>query len=625
MMSAIAGMYHRDGSPAQAESLAAISRRLVSIGPDGEQFAAHGPVAMAYRPFETRQRNRPIEALAVGSDGSLIAFDGRLDNGNDIQRTIAASNPADSDPQLVLMAYREQGLQGLAKCLGDFALALWEPDARTIVLYCDGMGRRPLYYRVTREAVMWASSARALVEGAGLSMTLDEEHIADFLCNLVSARSPFASLSRLPGGHALVAGPDRAEVVRCWSFDPARSIRYRDDRDYEHHFSELFQAAVACRLATDGPVFSELSGGLDSGSVTCVASHLIDRGAVPCPALRTVSYSYDLSPSSDERSYMQVVETYLGRSSLHILESEHDLITPIPASVRPDSPTNGLCMLAQNDRVAGEMQLAGSRVILSGLGGDQVLWSQPNIAVLLADLLIDRRFGAMLREAVRWSRFLKLPLTQLLAEAGEIARCKQYPEKVLASWLDPSFVARSDYRARRRRLTPEAAAFRLPTEALQCQAMLSAMRPFALEPCLTSGYVDRRYPFLDRRVAEFALAVPVDQKVRLGESRSILRRALKGLVPDAVLQRRTKAGPSEAFMRALIRQRHWLTTLLRDPRVCAHGIVDRAGLHSALNRVTHGHASDQSLLIRCLSLELWLRTLEERSPISEAAAPPGWR
>jgi asparagine synthetase B (glutamine-hydrolysing) len=113
--------------------------------------------------------------------------------------------------------------------------------------------------------------------------------------------------------------------------------------------------------------------------------------------------------------------------------------------------------------------------------------------------------------------------------------------------------------------------------------------------------------------------------VRLGESRSILRRALKGLVPDAVLQRRTKAGPSGAFMRALNRQRHWVTSLLRDPRVCAHGIVDRAALHSAVHRATHGDPSAQPLVIRCISLELWLRTLEERYFVSGATAPPGWR
>jgi len=624
-MSAIAGVYCRDGSAAGTERLAAVSRRLVSMGPDGEQVAASGPVAMAHRLFRTYSTGSSDESLAVGTDGALVTFDGSLHNADDVRRAVTAQH-THSDPQLVRAAYRQYGLKGLAGCVGDFALALWEATTRTLVLCCDGLGRRPLFYRITRETVLWASSARALVEGAGLSTALDEEHIADFLANVTSGRSPFAAVTRLQGGHALIVGPSRAEVVRYWSFDPTRSIRYRDDRDYEQHFVELFQAAVACRLDTIGPAFAELSGGLDSGSVTCVASRLVDRNVVPCPALRTVSYVYDCSRSADERPFIQAVELFIGRRGLHILESEHALIDPAHVSGRPEWPSNGLCMLAQANRVTAEMRLTGSRVLLSGLGGDHVLWSQPNVAVILADLLVDRRFGALLRDALRWSRFLKLPVTQLLAEAGQIARYKQYRERVAgAGWLTPGFVTRTHFRDRKRQLQPEAAAFGLPTQALQCQAILSAMRPYALEPCSTIGYVDRRYPFLDRRVAEFALAIPVDQKVRLGESRSILRRALRGQVPDTVLHRRTKAGPDEAFIRALSRERHSLTALFRDPRVCAYGIVDHGALHAAVTRATHGGSSDHPLLIRTLSLELWLRTLDEPSSASEATAPPGWR
>jgi asparagine synthase (glutamine-hydrolysing) len=163
-MSAIAGIYHRDGSPAHAESIAAISRRLAPLGPDGEHFASSGPVAMAHRPFETYHRARHIDASAphfeFGSDGTLIAFDGRLDNASEVERAIATPRPAGSHEQLILAVYRQRGLEGLALCVGDFALALWDPNARTLVLCCDGLGRRPLYYRVTASTVLWASSAR---------------------------------------------------------------------------------------------------------------------------------------------------------------------------------------------------------------------------------------------------------------------------------------------------------------------------------------------------------------------------------------------------------------------------------------------------------------------------------
>ncbi len=625
-MSAIAGVFHRDGRASCAADLAVMTRGLAHWGNDAPVFAASGPVAMSYVPFHV-QRLPSSASPAKFSDGTLVAVNGRLDNATQIrQALVSARRPSDDIASLFVSVHRDRGLAGFATCIGDFAVALWVPAQQSLILCCDGLGRRPLFYRISGGTLMWASSPRALAESVGVTSKLDEQYLAEFLSNRRPTRSPFAEICQLSGGQAIVATSTTIQIVRYWSFDPNRTVRHNDDRDYEHEFADLFNVSVACRMASDRPVFAELSGGLDSSAVSSVAHNLIACDKVPAPSLSTISYVYDRSQTADERHYMRIVEAHIGQQTIEVLESEHPFLTEIPQTMRPDWPSNELWAVGQNDQVVKHMNAVGARVLLSGVGGDQVFWSEPDVSLLLADFITDRQWGRFAGELATWSRVVKRPATQLVRSAFDYAlRRRRRATVVTPRWLNRGFVERTDLSRLLRRLTAEADAFRLPTAALQCQAILGAMRPFALESCSSIGYVDRRYPFLDRRLAEYALAIPVEQKLRITESRSILRRGLKGVVPDAILQRRSKAGPGEAFIRALIRARGRIQAMLREPRVSDIGLVERTALQSAVTRAIHGDSSDQLFLARTLALELWLRTFDSRVVTSTAAAPPGWR
>src|SRR5262249_23630262 len=157
-----------------------------------------------------------------------------------------------------LDSYRAFGVAGFAHLVGDFAVAIWDPSRVRLLLVRDHLGRRPLYYHVTRERVIWSSRARPLLDAAALSAAIDEAYIATFVANQPSERTPFRDVEIVPAGHALVVDEETAAIERYWSFDPARQIRYRSDGEYEEHFVELFREAVACRLPADGAVFCEL-------------------------------------------------------------------------------------------------------------------------------------------------------------------------------------------------------------------------------------------------------------------------------------------------------------------------------------------------------------------------------
>ena len=193
----------------------------------------------------------------------------------------------------------------------------------------------------------------------------------------------------------------------------------------------------------------------------------------------------------------------------------------------------------------------------------------------------------------------------------------------LKGWYDPGFVKRTNLTNRIRGMADDLG-FRLPSASLGYSLLRQTMRIFALERSLSNYHVDVRYPFLDRRLFEFALAIPFDQKVRSQETRSVVRRALKGMIPEEIRLRTTKAGPDEAFYRAIAREWPTLSRMCRDLRAADYGFVDAQRFTEALGRARHGETKSTVLLAATIALEFWLRSLEtkifsEKAPQFEVA------
>ncbi|WP_420125455.1 asparagine synthetase B family protein [Longimicrobium sp.] len=629
-MSALAGVCSRRGAPLPDGALERMCRGMEWLGPDGEHAARTPPVAMAVRPFHTAPGAPAAQPLRA-ADGSLIAFAGRVDNAAEVAADQGAESRAVAAGALALAAYRRWGVEGFGRLVGDFALALWDAPAARLVLAVDALGRVPLYYHPGAEHLFWASRARPLVDGAGLAGTVDEDFLANFLANRPSTGSAFRDVSQLPGAHALVMEGGRAELRRYWSFDTSRRVRYATDAEYEAHFRALFDQAVACRMDTGGPVWCELSGGVDSTTILFTAERLVAEGRVSAPAVRTASYVFDRAASSDERAWIRLAEERLGRAGLHLSEDACPILAPLPPGFRPDLPTNQLCYVARQDRLAQAMADDGARVVLSGIGGDQLFWSEPPEALVLADLAAERRLGEMLRACATWSRALHWPFLKTLWVGGCFpllparwqARLQRF--NPMGEWLDPAFVRRTGL-GERLLGSRDDQGFDVPSASLQYAMVRQTMRSYALERTHHAPRVEARYPYLDRRLVEFALAIPLEQKVRPGETRSIVRRAFRGAIPDTLRRRAGKSGPTEAFQRAIIREWPRLSALFRDSRAAALGVIDAPAFVAALGRVRHGMVVNPAQMHRTISLELWLRTLDARAgsapaPVEEAQPP----
>jgi asparagine synthase (glutamine-hydrolysing) len=622
-MSALGGLFSRCGAPIPRDLLGKLSNHLEVMGPDGEHIFFAPAAAFLYRPFHTRAESLALQPLQSRS-GLVLILDGRLDNGGDLNRTLGLTFPnVPPATEIVLAAYERWGLEAFQHLIGDFALALWDANLQRLVLAVDSVGLRPLFYTLDDNFLVWASRARALHTCYRPGAKLNDDFFAAFLTNNPSAHSPFVGIEAVPAAHVLVVDARSAMLRRYWSFDPGASLSYTRDEDYEDHFREVFATAVECRLTSQGSVFAELSGGLDSSSIVAVADQLMARKPSLTTALHTVSFTFDGSASSDERCYIHAMEEQRRRSGLHISEQSHPILVQPLESCVPDAPTNQLCFVARQDFLAARMAELGSRVLLSGLAGDALFWGElPTPPLYLADLVCNGRFDELGREARALSRETREPLLKLLWQGafapsfrGRAHRSTFAPQTGL--WLHQNFVRRTGLEERRFGM-PDDLGFPLPSQSLQYSLIRQSVRIYALERCLSHGYLEMRYPFLDRRLLAFALALPTDQKIRLAETRSIVRRALIGVLPEAIRQRRDKAGPAEAFLRALNPAWGWISRLLPDLRCVDLGFIDGDRFRASLNLARHGLINNLVQLMRTIALELWLRSLERDSTVATA-------
>src|SRR6185312_5479858 len=214
------------------------------------------------------------------------------------------------------------GTAGLVQLIGDWSLVI--RDSMTTILASDYAGVRPLYYHVQDGRVQWSNRLQSLVEETGIT-DLDEQYIAGFLTlGGCANRTPYKDIYSVPPGHAVCVSSKGTSIRRFWSMPTGDTIHYQNERRYEEELRSLFREAVAVRLHSESPILAELSGGLDSSSVVCMAQHLIRSGAVSAPKLETVSFTWQ---NSLDEPFVREVESHCGIQGARISTRHVPLVT----------------------------------------------------------------------------------------------------------------------------------------------------------------------------------------------------------------------------------------------------------------------------------------------------------
>lgn len=614
-MSGIAGSCRRDGVVLPNDLAGPLTRGIAQCGRDGTSTVVSDTAVLVHTLFHTGLSHRRTSRLHRDAYGRVVAWDGRIDNRDELLRAYDLDTNA-ADEEIVAALVARSG-PAFEKVIGDFAAAVWDPSSRTLILARDPFGSRPLYYHASAERVLWSTTIATLLDPhLGIDDAIDEQYLGGYLTASVRPdETPFRAIRLVPPGCSLTFTPSGQSRRRFWSLESLPDVRLRSDADYEERLLELFRDSVRARMQTDAPVVAELSGGLDSSSIVCTADALLRERAVPAKKLSTISYVFDDSPVSDERVYIDPVECKTGRPAFHLREEDHRILSLLGEIDSPLSPTPELCFAARHRHVKKTMDHLGARVLLRGTGGDQVLWGEVDLYEPY-DHFVSWNFPAVHRSLRAWARAVGVPYLELLRQSvlrpflASFLSSAAVNERRIPKWLSPSFVADAGIRDRVT-LLPKYPGLR-PSSRAQASMIDSMVTYFSLGYFLDDGTIEVSYPFVDRRFMEFCFGIPLEQKLRPEATRAVLRRAMRDLLPPEIAARRTKGGPDQAIHHAMAREYRALRALFEDSRAAAHGLIERETFLSALDRARHGVNINTPALLRIISVECWLRVLEKR-------------
>jgi asparagine synthase (glutamine-hydrolysing) len=555
---------------------------------------------------------------------TLVA-DARIDNRDELLPQLRISQRDISDEDLILHAYERWGEGCAERLLGDFAFIIH--DARGDRIFCarDHVGVKPLYYYHAGNIFAAATEIKGLLAVPGIPRQPNEVWIGDYLAGIFNdtAGTFYRDILRLPPAHTLTITRDGARLHRYAALDPDREIRYSSDADYAEAFRELFVEAVRCRLGDRASVGAALSGGLDSSSVACVARDLLAAGGGgPLP---TFSVIFEEMKECDERSFIDAV-TAGGGMVPHFIHGERVSPLPDPELLlhhleEPFYAPNLFLHWAMY-RSAREQ---GVRIWLDGLDGDTTVSHGMAFLIELARMgrllrlggevraLAARRPGGSSMRLLRQSVINPLILSPLRArwhrmqggdrmEWGSRGINVEFARRI---GLRERFAALGGGGGRSPRTLREDHLRRLEwgLHTFLLEALGRAAATFGVEP---------RYPFYDRRLIEFCLALPPDQKLGNGWTRAILRRAMEGILPPAVQWRVGKGNPGPNFFKSL---RHYEAASLREiiverPELIAP-YVDLPALRGMYDRYMGSQTRPEEILEiwKALTLGVWLREL----------------
>jgi asparagine synthase (glutamine-hydrolysing) len=613
-MSGIAGLVRFDGRPVSRHELDRVASALGRYGPDRSDIMVRDTIAlvrvlMRMTP-EDRFDNQPLQ----GRSGALMAADLRLDNRNDVLARIGIAPPAAAiwaDSRVLLAAWEKLGDQVWPLLRGPFAVAIWEPSQRTLTLVRDHLGLNVLMWHRSAQFFAFASMPSGLFALNGVPRQLNEEKLADFLVlnHADHATTIYRDVFRVLPAHMLeVTAEGSVRQRRFWSWADIEPVRLSSDQAYADGLRSRLDQAVRRQLRSVHPIGCLLTGGLDSSSVCALAARALAEQNSRLAAFTGVPPNgFDGRPPAgtyaDETPYVEAIARKLGNVDVAYVRDHaggalaalERFFTALEGPVR--NPGNLDWMLA----ILRQARSRGRRVLLGGLYGNYTIswdgWAQTATHLKQARLLTALR---------QWHLFYRCT-SDSAATALRKLIVEPLTPKRLADWLDrrrsTSRLAPWQYHSpinanfarlmgvdERARKVGHDFLYRVrPDERLKrLTAVDYAGDWFAAEKAVTG--VEVRDPTADIDVVAYCLGVPAEQYLAEGIDRSLIRRAMWGLLPEIVLTNRLSGLQMPDWNEPLENQRDQLVRQVAELSSSAlvRRIIDVERLENALKNWPRG-------------------------------------
>src|SRR5262245_23642929 len=645
-MCGIAGFVSVDGLDQDATSRAIRMRDVITHrGPDEAGLRVDAHAALAHRRLSIVDLSTGQQPTS-NEDGSIwIVFNGEIYNHADVRRVLEARGHTyrtRCDTETIVHAYEEWGDECVHRFRGMFAFAIWDTRKRRLFLVRDRLGIKPLYWARRGDTLLFASEIKAILA----SDLIEPQTNVDVLPEVLSTRytsgadTLFRGIHKLLPGHLLVFRDGDIDIRQYWDVPVREPIgqtaKPAAERplDVVAEFRSLLEESVRLRLMADVPLGMFLSGGIDSSAIAAIMARQIDR------PLETFSVAFK-DQAFNELEYAREVARAIGANTHEIVIDDDDFFGALPKLVwHEDEP------IAHTSSVPLYFVSALARqhvtVVLTGEGSDELLAGYGKYLRLAWNWRAGTVYKTFVPRLVRTS--IASGVVPLLS--GTVARYAK--RSFLAMERTPEAMFFDNFASIRlgdqKRLL--SAAFR---DALTSERAYRASREYFDRPNGTSTLLDRllyadiktylvellmkqdqmsmatsiesRVPFLDHKLVEFAAQLPDEWKLSGFTTKRVLREAMKGLLPESILNRPKMGFPVPFSGWTKGRWNGVARDVLLDRRSIERGVIDPDGVDRLLRDHANGRTDGGDRIWSLMNLELWHRTFIDKEGVQTLATP----
>ncbi len=618
-MCGIAGIFHRDGSPASGVLVRAMTEAIAHRGPDGHGHFVEGSVALGHRRLAIIDLSEASRQPMETPDGRfVISYNGEIYNFRELRGQLAARGRrfhTEGDTEVLLHAFAEWGIDALTKLNGMFAFAIWDRSTRRLFLVRDRFGVKPLYYAVFADKVVFASEIKAILTLPDFRCQPDLEGLVEYLTfqNFFTDRTLYRGVRLLPAGSYLVFEPGKKspEPVRYWDFEFVEPSRPRSEAEYLEELDVLFRQAVNRQLVSDVEIGAYLSGGVDSGAITAIA-------ATQLPYIRSFTCGFDLNSASgielgfDERAPAELMSYLFKTEHYEMVLKAGDMERVLSRLVHHlEEPRVG-----QSYPNFYAAQLAGKfvKVVLSGAGGDEIFGGYP---WRYYRAVVNDNFNEYVKKYYGfWQRLIPNGmLSQVLAPIANVVKHVSTEE-----------IFRNVFRVHAEELhRPED----YVNHSLYFEAKTFLNGLLIVEDKLSMAHsLETRVPFLDNDLVDFSMRLPVAMKlgnlteiVQMNENepgpkteryfnetrdgKLLLRKVMARYMPASVAERQKQgfSAPDASWFKG--ESIDYVRRKLFNGRARIYDLMDRETVQGLVNDHLEGRENRRLLIWSLLSLEEW--------------------
>ena len=629
----------RSGRNVERRVLERMRDVIAHRGPDDYGLFIDGAVGLGHRRLSIVDVGGGHQPM-TNEDGSLhVVYNGEIYNHAEFRPQLEARGHVyrtHCDTETILHLYEEEGARAVERLRGMFAFAIWDQKRRELFIARDRLGVKPLYYRLTDDGSLYfASEIKSILAAVETRPEINYAALPDYLANHATSgeETLFQGIRRLLPGHTLLWRDGKIEIEQYWDVHFASDVNNdgrRRDEDYVAEWSELFRTSVNLRLMADVPLGMFLSGGIDSSAIAAVMS-----GMVSDP-IKTFSVAF-AEREANELQYARLVAEAYKTDHHEVLVSPEQFFAALPKLVwHEDEP------LAHPSSVAlyfvSHLASQHVKVVLTGEGSDEMLAGYGRYRKTVYNLALGARYQGLTSEAMR--RFVRRRIESL--PTGSKARQKLrrtflcLPPDIESIYFDNFAVFGGSMQ--RDLLTREAKervgeldpyrtvhAYLAATDAgtLLNRLLYADIKTYLHELLMKqdqmsmAASIESRVPFLDHKLVEFTARLPERMKLRGWNTKYILRRSMKGVLPEPILKR-SKMGfpvPVGSWFRGAFR--HIIDEYVLSERAMSRNLFERAFVRGLVERHQTGAENHAERLWSLVNFEMWQRQFIDGEAVGE--------